>query len=216
MKKIDPEDEALVAKMRANRERQRLEAIARGPRKPIEDGTLDKKWQDPDAFSTEPRPPTPKITIPAAAAVARGLPPIAVSIDTLTSGLAVAEPAGSDALMSLAGPNHIALHVVVGRAEEPVEQTLRRCALVGADVASTDSVRAAIAGVGVDCTCFTWHRGEAVRACCAGTLDVGGAPVVIVLECGAGLMAKPTCAQVLATGTLGYVAETLRLELVGA
>ena len=216
---LTAEDEAVLAKMLANREKRRQEQAAAGPRKPLPPGgTFDKKWQEPflaGAFPDEPRPPTPTFTFPAEAAVARKLPPIVATIDALPSGLVPAEAVCADALFSMRGGS-IAVHAIVGRGEEPVEQTLRRCALVGTDVVRTDTTRLAFAGVTTEGTCFTWRTADGPRACCAATIDIGGAPITIVLECSAGIMAKPTCAQVLATGALGDVAETLRLRLVGS
>jgi hypothetical protein len=215
---LTEEDEAVLAKMLANREKRRQLEAERGLRPPLPPGgTFEKKWQEPflaGAFPEEPRPPSPKFTFSAADASARGLPPIAATVDALASALVPVAPICKEALFSLAGPA-IALHAVLGRPDEALDQTLRRCVIVD-DVARADTIRGAVAGVATDLTCFTWLRGEAPRAACVASIDVGGAPIVVVLECGAGLMAKPTCSQVLATGMLGEVAGALRLGLVGA
>jgi hypothetical protein len=214
---LTAEDEEILAKMLANREKRRKEDTLRGPPPPPRTGgTLDKKWQEPflaGAFPEEPRPPTPVFSVSAAEAVERGLPPISVSVDALRTGLEHATPVCDDALLSLAGTT-VGLHVIVGRVEEPLEDALRRWKLIGGDAAQTDTVQARIANVMTTCSCFAWRQAVLPGACCAASIEVGGAPVIVVLECNASAMARPTCAQVLAL--LGDVAQTLRLQLVGA
>jgi hypothetical protein len=74
-----------------------------------------------------------------------------------------------------------------------------------------DGTRAVIAGAQREIVGVAAQRADGVFAYCVACVAVEGAQLFVIAGCSAGLMARPSCAQVLAYGTLGEVAASLRI-----